>query len=99
MPYPVIIYIEKDGLKHFAVLKGVKNGEAFLADPSRGNLRMHFDEFLEEWRNSSDHKDSYMGLVLHKKGSMRDKDHPLEVSDKMLLHPEYRAAEKAFSGP
>ena len=95
----MIIYIEKDGLKHFAVLKGVKNGEAFLADPSRGNLRMHFDEFLEEWRNSSDHKDSYMGLVLHKKGSMRDKDHPLEVSDKMLLHPEYRAAEKAFSGP
>ena len=99
LPYPIIVYIEKDGFKHFAVLKAVRNNEAFLADPSRGNVQMPFDEFLEEWANSSDSKDSYMGLAIDKKGAMREKDHPLEVNDRMLLHPEYGATRRALFNP
>ena len=98
-PIPMIVYVEKHGFKHFAVLKGVRNGEAFLADPSRGNMQLHFDVFVEEWKNSTDSKDSYAGLALGKKGSMRTKDHPLEISDKMLLHPEYGAMRRALFNP
>ena len=98
-PIPMIVYVEKHGFKHFAVLKGVRNGEAFLADPSRGNLQLHFDEFVKEWKNSADPKDSYMGLSLGKKGAMPTKDHLLEISDEMLLHPEYGAARRALFNP
>ena len=98
-PIPMIVYVEKHGFKHFAVLKGVRNGEAFLADPSRGNMQLHFDVFVEEWKNSTDSKDSYAGLALGKKGSMRTKDHPLEISDKMLLHQEYGAMRRALFNP
>ena len=99
-PIPMIVYVEKHGFKHFAVLKGVRNGEAFIADPSRGNLQLHFDEFVKEWKNSANPEESYMGLSLEKKGEMLlTKGHPLEISDEMLLHPEYGAARRALFRP
>ena len=37
------------GYKHFAVLKGVRGDRVYLADPSRGNIRMPAYRFLEAW--------------------------------------------------
>ena len=49
---PVIVYIEPQGYKHFAVLRGVRNDRVYLADPSRGNIRLHADVFLKSWRQA-----------------------------------------------
>ena len=46
---PVIVYIEPRGYKHFAVLRGVRGDRVYLADPSRGNIRMPLYAFLETW--------------------------------------------------
>jgi predicted double-glycine peptidase len=50
---PVIVYVEPRGYKHFAVLRAVRNGMVYLADPARGNLRMRIDQFAgpgNEWQ-------------------------------------------------
>ena len=46
---PVIVFIEPRGYQHFAVLRGVRGDRAYLADPSRGNIRMPVYKFLESW--------------------------------------------------
>ena len=46
---PVIVFIEPQGYKHFAVLRGVRGDRVFLADPSRGNIRMPAYQFLQTW--------------------------------------------------
>ena len=46
---PVIVYIEPRGYKHFAVLRGIRGDRVYLADPSRGNIRMSMDTFLDSW--------------------------------------------------
>lgn len=46
---PVIVFIETMGYKHFAVLKGVRGDRVYLADPSRGNIRMPAYRFLDAW--------------------------------------------------
>jgi len=46
---PVIVFIEPRGYKHFAVLRGVRDGRVYLADPSRGNIRMPVYNFLKDW--------------------------------------------------
>lgn len=46
---PVIVFLETMGYKHFAVLKGVRGDRVYLADPSRGNIRMPAYRFLEAW--------------------------------------------------
>ncbi len=47
---PAITLLETRGYKHFVVLKGVRGGMAYLADPALGQRRMSKDEFLEEWQ-------------------------------------------------
>jgi|RhiMethySRZTD1v2_1073278.scaffolds.fasta_scaffold136549_3 uncharacterized protein len=46
---PVIVFVQPLDYKHFAVLRGIDRGRVFLADPSRGNLRMSMGRFLTEW--------------------------------------------------
>ena len=46
---PVIVFIEPRGYKHFAVLRGVRGDRVYLADPSRGNVRMPAYRFLDSW--------------------------------------------------
>jgi len=50
---PVLVFIQPRGYKHFAVLKGIRGDRAYLADPSRGNVRIPMYEFLEMWLDSS----------------------------------------------
>jgi predicted double-glycine peptidase len=46
---PVLVYIEPRGYKHFAVLRGVRGDRVYLADPSRGNIRMPMYAFIDSW--------------------------------------------------
>ncbi len=46
---PVIVHVTPLGYKHFAVLRTIVGDRVFLADPSRGNLRMSVSRFLDEW--------------------------------------------------
>ncbi|CAA6815210.1 MAG: Bacteriocin resistance protein, putative [uncultured Sulfurovum sp.] len=46
---PVVILIGlKSEFPHFVVLKGVRDGEAYLADPIRGNVRVNYEKLIEE---------------------------------------------------
>jgi predicted double-glycine peptidase len=46
---PVIVYIEPRGYRHFAVLRGMRGDRVYLADPSRGNIRLPVHAFLDSW--------------------------------------------------
>jgi predicted double-glycine peptidase len=46
---PVMVFIAPRGYKHFAVLRGVRDGRVYLADPSRGTIRVPSYAFLDDW--------------------------------------------------
>jgi len=46
---PSITLINTRGYNHFVVLKGVRNGRAYLADPALGERDIAKDEFLKDW--------------------------------------------------
>ncbi|WP_296264284.1 C39 family peptidase [Pseudomonas sp. UBA6562] len=50
---PVIILLTRKNLNHFVVLKGVNQGKAFLADPTRGHIRIPLFELFEEWQGET----------------------------------------------
>jgi len=50
---PVIVYLNTKYYRHFAVLRGVKEDRVFLADPSRGNIRLSIKEFVSEWKGET----------------------------------------------
>ncbi len=75
---PVIVFIEPRGYKHFAVLRGVKDNRVFLADPSRGNIRMPAYVFLESWLRE---EDKGIIFVVEPKSGLPDKKMPLALSD------------------
>nr|VFK56546.1 MAG: Peptidase C39 family protein [Candidatus Kentron sp. TUN] len=46
---PVILLIGLNSpFPHFVILKGFRNGEAFLADPVRGNIRVPYDDLVKD---------------------------------------------------
>lgn len=55
---PVIVFVEPRGYAHFAVLRGVRDDRVYLADPSRGNIRMPAYTFLDTWLQEDD-----MGII------------------------------------
>jgi predicted double-glycine peptidase len=46
---PAIVPIDYAGFKHFVVLRGVRDGLVFLADPSAGNIVVPVAEFATLW--------------------------------------------------
>jgi predicted double-glycine peptidase len=46
---PAIVPIDYAGFKHFVVLRGVRGGLVFLADPSAGNITFPLAEFATLW--------------------------------------------------
>lgn len=46
---PAIVFIEPRGYRHFAVIRGVRADRVYLADPSRGNIRLPMYAFLDSW--------------------------------------------------
>ena len=46
---PAIVPIDYAGFKHFVVLRGIRDGRVFLADPSAGHLVLSEEEFAGLW--------------------------------------------------
>lgn len=46
---PVIAAIKTNGFDHFVVVRGIYEGQVYLADPLRGKLRVPVDTFEREW--------------------------------------------------
>ncbi len=46
---PVVVAIRLNGLDHFVVVRGIVDGRVYLADPTRGNVRVDINEFSEQW--------------------------------------------------
>jgi hypothetical protein len=86
LPAPMIVRIEKHGYKHFVVLRGAIEDRVFLADPTRGNIRLSIHEFLEQWSGEV--------LILGKKGFGLPKDHPLALKHPSPVQNEYEPARR-----
>jgi uncharacterized protein len=48
---PVITLINTRGYNHFVVIKGVKDGMVYIADPAFGNISRPLKEFAKGWKN------------------------------------------------
>lgn len=46
---PVIILFKSGSYSHFVVLKGINDGNAYIADPAYGNRSMPLETFEENW--------------------------------------------------
>jgi uncharacterized protein len=46
---PAIVPIDYAGFKHFVVVKGIRDGKVFIADPSAGNIAFSVEEFAGLW--------------------------------------------------
>lgn len=49
LDHPAIVPIHFSGFKHFVVVKTVKDGRVFIADPSKGNISFTLERFEEKW--------------------------------------------------
>ncbi len=93
---PVIVFIEPRGYKHFAVFRGIRGDRVYLADPSRGNIRMPVYTFLDSWL-----QDDGRGIifVVEPKTGLRAGDMPLTLAyvTDGAPHPEIMAARELLS--
>ena len=95
---PVIVFIEPRGYKHFAVLRGVRGNRVYLADPSRGNIRMPMYTFLDTWL-----QDDGKGIifVIEPKSGLPAGTMPLSLTgtaaDRGLPYPELMAARELLA--
>jgi len=48
---PVLTLLNTRGYNHFVVIKGVKDGQVFIADPAFGNTSRPIEEFAKAWSN------------------------------------------------
>ncbi len=87
LPGPVMVYLEEDGMRHFAVFRGVVEDRVYLADPSRGNVRMDVRRFNKIWPG--------IVLVLGKEGMGLIAEHGLAVTDRPPIRPELKTARSA----
>jgi uncharacterized protein len=46
---PAIVPINYAGFKHFVVVKGIRDGKVYIADPSAGNIAFSVEEFTTLW--------------------------------------------------
>ncbi len=91
---PVIVFIEPRGYKHFAVLRGVRGDRVYLADPSRGNIRMPAYTFLDSWLG-----DNNKGIifVVEPKDGLPDREFPLKPLSVGLPQPEILTAREMLA--
>jgi uncharacterized protein len=85
---PVIVFVQPMGYPHFAVLRGIDRGRVFLADPSRGNLRMSIARFLGEWEG--------IVFVLGKAGEENIKTYPLALPRPERVQPELLSVDRRW---
>jgi len=88
LPAPTIVRIEKMSYKHFVVVRGFHDDTVYLADPTRGNIRLSVDEFQQQWSGEV--------LVLGKAGFGLPKDYPLALKVEGPARPELQVARQAL---
>jgi len=49
LDHPAIVPIQHAGFKHFVVLRAIRDGRVFIADPAVGNISFPLIEFEESW--------------------------------------------------
>ena len=49
LEHPALVPIDFGGSKHFVVLRGIRNGLAYIADPSAGNIVFSQSKFASLW--------------------------------------------------
>jgi predicted double-glycine peptidase len=91
---PVIVFIEPRGYKHFAVLRGAQGDRVYLADPSRGNIRMPGYSFLKDWQQG-DNKGII--FVVEPKAGLPGGKMPLTLTKKGLSQPEIMSARELLA--
>ncbi len=91
---PVIVFIEPRGYKHFAVLRGVRGDRVYLADPSRGNIRMPAYRFLDSWLGD---KGKGIIFVVEPKEGLPEGDTPLSLATEGLPQPEIMSAREMLA--
>ena len=91
---PVIVFIEPRGYKHFAVLRGVRGDRVYLADPSRGNIRMPAYRFLDSWVGEDG---KGIIFVVEPKGGLPDREVPLTLPTNRLPQPEILTAREMLA--
>jgi len=91
---PVIVFIEPRGYRHFAVLRGIRGDRVYLADPSRGNIRMPVYTFLESWLQEDGNG---IIFVVEPAGGLPGTSMPLTLADVMPLPPEQLSAHELLA--
>lgn len=90
---PVIVFMETMGYKHFAVLKGVRGDRVYLADPSRGNIRMPAYRFLQAWTRGG----TGIVFVVEPKGMVAAQNDVLRAPPTGLTQPEIIGARELLA--
>jgi predicted double-glycine peptidase len=85
---PMIVHLERDEYQHFAILRGVVEDRVYLADPSRGNIRVPMYSFLTEWSGKV--------LYLEDVQSTQPTDYPLKVSEEVPIRHELQSVRRAI---
>jgi len=85
---PIVIHLQRPGYNHFAILRGVRGDRVYLADPSRGNVRLSIDRFAQEW--------SGIALVLGRPGFGLPQTYPLALDDQEHAPNETLAARRSL---
>jgi uncharacterized protein len=86
---PVLVYLESADFRHFALLRGVREDRVYLADPSRGNIRMSIFRFLEEWPGYT--------LVINKPGFDLPEEYPGSISEEIPIRQEFNAVRNGLN--
>ncbi|WP_212637020.1 C39 family peptidase [Desulfovibrio gilichinskyi] len=79
---PVIILLRRVKTNHFVVLKGASQGRAFIADPTRGNLRVPLYDLFDEWSGET--------LIVGRDGFGLPQKHKLSTPKGRNVAPEER---------
>ncbi len=85
---PVVVHLVCEENKHFAVYRGVREDRVYLADPSRGNIRVPLEQFAREW--------SGVVLTIEREPSVFLEDFPLLVRDEAPIRPELEPVRRSL---
>ena len=91
---PVIVYIEPRGYQHFAVLRGVRGDRVYLADPSRGNIRLPEYAFRDGWLQNDGRG---IIFVVEPKTGLPDSDVSLSLAKQWRPRPEVMTAREMLA--
>ena len=90
----MLVYIEPQGYEHFAILRGVRGDRVYLADPSRGNIRMPMYRFLDSWL-----QDEGTGIIfaVEPMADLPDEPSPLPLANEGVAQPEVVTAQEMLA--